>query len=558
MNSLINKAKEDRDRFNYKITNGLAKDHLANLVPFLDSVIRASIKSVDSRINLSYLGYRLLTPQEEFEMQFQSSATYNVVDVSKSTLYTVVFIFEYEGEVIERPISLPYCEDGGVITLSDTMYAVVPVLSEYIISSTNKGVFVRLMKDKINMVKIERNILVNGVKQPFPVITSKLYKFSRNAEDKLPVGLMLFVKYGFDGVFKKYFDTKVEVLDLETYDGKFDKTHNIYSSVSIKPRSLKDNNYIPHNIALAVSKEINSPFMNVLITTLITTFDLINVYSKNIHKVLNTDKEDTFWKVLLGKMIFKNQYTIDKILTTMHEYLEVLKGYIDDITQHKLQESNIFIKDFYDLIALVIKDYNDLVMNSDELSASIEKRYVDINYYIAYKHIEGINRTFYSINQDFNKGKLNKDKLIKILNKHFRKKMIFSITNTGLNIALNPMDSSVDNFFTKITSTLEDQNRGSGVVRSKKSTFPKSTRVIHGEDLYLGTLLYLSKKSPTPRLKINPYADITPTGRFNPTKEEKRTIDKLDSMFKGRANNNMVLDIIQGLEIDTDVDNIDT
>ena len=96
------------------------------------------------------------------------------------------------------------------------------------------------------------------------------------------------------------------------------------------------------------------------------------------------------------------------------------------------------------------------------------------------------------------------------------------------------------------------------MVRSKQSTFPKSTQVIHGEDLYLGTLLYLSKKSPTPRLKINPYADITPTGRFNPTKEEKRTIDKLDSMFKGRANNDMVLDIIQGLEIDSEVDKIDT
>jgi len=44
-----------------------------------------------------------------------------------------------------------------------------------------------------------------------------------------------------------------------------------------------------------------------------------------------------------------------------------------------------------------------------------------------------------------------------------------------------------------MSGILEDQNRGSGVVRSKKNALPSSSRVIRGEDIIFGSMLDLKK-----------------------------------------------------------------
>jgi hypothetical protein len=211
--SLFKKVVETKkDKFNKTILEGLATKTLPDLPEFMHRIILSGMEGIKKEIPFRYLGYRRLSPVEEFWYQFNGvgkdiPAGKNKIDIAKSTLYKVEYVFEYDGEPVKRIILLPYAEKGGVITLSGAVYAVSPVLTEYVISSINGEVFVRLMKDKLIFKRIDRNIVVDGIKKPAQIIVTRLYKFNNNTYDKVPVALMLFVKEGFRGVFKKYFGT---------------------------------------------------------------------------------------------------------------------------------------------------------------------------------------------------------------------------------------------------------------------------------------------------------------------------------------------------------------
>ena len=83
------------------------------------------------------------------------------------------------------------------------------------------------------------------------------------------------------------------------------------------------------------------------------------------------------------------------------------------------------------------------------------------------------------------------------------------------------------------------QSQGNGVRVGRKSQFPESTRTLRGYDLWLGTLLFLSKNAPSPRFRMNVYMDYDIySGKLLIPNDKKVTIDKLDRMLLGKEQNN--------------------
>jgi hypothetical protein len=306
---------------------------------------------------------------------------------------------------------------------------------------------------------------------------------------------------------------------------------------------LKDPNYRPHGIKILVPKDKVTPTLESIVGSLIVSFDLVNLYSKDIVNVIdNPKKEKIFWKAILGKVIYKNNYTLSRLLKDMDEFLDVVKGYIDEIIYEKLKENNIIVNDFYELIFHIIDKFNHYVLIGEERSASIDTRYIDINYYILFELISGINKTLYSINKEYSRKKLTTKDINKIFNNHWSSRKIFNLIKNGVNIALNLVDYSGDNYYWKITSLLHDQNQGQGVKKHKDNAFPKSTRQIHAEDLIMGNVLYLSKKAPSPRFKINPFAKIDfTTGKFI-TDDVRDTLEVLNKLLEGKFEDNEILE----------------
>lgn len=82
------------------------------------------------------------------------------------------------------------------------------------------------------------------------------------------------------------------------------------------------------------------------------------------------------------------------------------------------------------------------------------------------------------------------------------------------------------------------QSRGNGVRRGSKSQFPDSTKNIKGHDLYLGSLLFLTKSAPSPRFRANLFMNYDLfSGRLQIPKNIKRTITKLDKLLQGKTTN---------------------
>jgi hypothetical protein len=79
------------------------------------------------------------------------------------------------------------------------------------------------------------------------------------------------------------------------------------------------------------------------------------------------------------------------------------------------------------------------------------------------------------------------------------------------------------------------QSRGNGVNRGAKSQFPANTRFIKGQDPLIGSLLYLGKKSPSPRFKANIFMDYDiKSGKINIDDNLIEIADELDKMLMGR------------------------
>lgn len=76
-----------------------------------------------------------------------------------------------------------------------------------------------------------------------------------------------------------------------------------------------------------------------------------------------------------------------------------LEGYLDSLIQEKLAEANIFLENFYDLLAYLDESYTTLTRNSREFNSDLNNRYIDMLYYILYDIIIGFNKMILAVNK---------------------------------------------------------------------------------------------------------------------------------------------------------------
>ena len=549
-------------KFNDYVVNGMATESIKQAPDYLDAIIRSSMRSASPK--LEYHGWRKITPHEEYESLTSRDNGRVSYDIAVSDLYKIELLFSYNGAMLpKRHLYVPYLDDGGLMKISDTLYHIAPVLSDTVVSPTERDVFIRLLRDKLIFKRVNRNILCNGEKISGQIITSTIYRTSnRNNADNLgsivpPVALYLLTEYGMRDAFLKYSGVDVKItneVDVSAYANNY----NIYSSTKSKPRSLKVNVYRGHDVKVLVPKGSETPFVLNMVAGLIYTLDANFEKAAEMADAVNfgdVSQEKEYWKLLLGNIIFKNNYTADRIKADMDDHFIALRSYIDSLIKLKLAEIDINVNDFFDLLAVVLSKYSDWLLNSKSYNNNIFNRYIDVLYYILYDIILGINKTIFELTRKSATKDLNSKEISRIFNSQLSPKRIFQIIkSSATNITLYMVDSSSDNKYHKVTSVLELQERGKNVTKSKSSVFPSATRTITGSDLFMGSMLFLGKKAPTPKLKINPFITVDErTGRPTPSKAKMETITILDSMFNGRIEDNSILN---NAEFEIDIDEI--
>jgi hypothetical protein len=552
MNDIFAKmVKNHTPQFNKDVTEGISPQILRTIPEFLDSIIRTSIRSLTPNVNLKYKGYRRLTPKEEFNKLFSNAENKTTYDLAASDLYMIELQFEYNGEPFTKHLYLPFTERGNLIRISNTTYHIVPVLSDTVISPSHKEVFVRLLKDKLTFRGTTRNFIVNGEKIPGEVIHSNIVKvnetqISDNIGKPLSAtSLYPLCEYGFVETCKRYFKTK----DFIVTDGdasKYVNTHNIYESTKIKPRGLKEVVYTGHDIKICVPKKLPvTPMLENFIFGLIYVMDIFPDQTSDFLMLLelgNVEKEKLYWRILLGRISYKNSYSVDRIVVDINDHFTTLQGYMDELIKGKLRENGVVVDNFFDLLMVIMDNYNIWLLNSKEYNGNINNRYIDILYYIMYEIIVGFNKVILAINKRAQKRSCTSREILKIVNNELTSRKIFGLVKSKqINLSVMLADYTSDIMYPKITAVLEDQSRGNGVKRGTKSQFPDSTKTIKGQDLVMGSLLFLTKTAPSPRFRANVFLKYSPeTGKLIIPDDLARSIAKLDTLLQGKMENSNI------------------
>ena len=561
MNSVLNKTlKTTTPRMNKKFMTGLAIDVFDTIPQYLDEMIKISLSKLGSSVPLRYIGIQRITPEEELMEDAYGRATNKPVDISSNNVILYKFMFEYNGEYMPMYIYLGYVEPGNVFTISGTHYVVTPVLTDLVLSVKPDEIFVRLHRDKIHVRSEKKRIKLNN--NSTPELMRYLYSniFNAGGKDKskpekirpnfkTPLGLYLLCKYGLDYTIRNF--CKLNVNDVKIiYDSndniEVDDEYNIYGSVGEKPRGyVRSSQYRKHRVKILVKKGIvPDAILSNIIVSIITSFDMINgeIEEELVDAIQRSDLdsprgEKAIWRVLLGKSIYRDFISIEKVIKDIEEHIENLDDYVDDVIKRLLLSSGIVANNFWELLVYIFKVYVDAVNNAKTYSANINNVYVDIYYYICYEIIVGFNRAIKVIKQ--RKEKLgtripSKDEVKRILNKHVSEKIIYKlIKSSQQSLAMAQADVANDSLYYKLTSQLENQNRGEGVRRGGKTPFPDSIKTLAGYMLSFGSLLYLIKAAPSPSLRGNPWMQLDNVGHIVIDNELKPTINKLDKIFKG-------------------------
>ena len=448
-----------------KVVNGTAKQVLSEIPKYLDQFFRDSMRTVSKGIDFTYLGYRRLTPLEEYNLMVAKKDTTIEYDLSHNDVYIVEYRFEYMGQLISRPLYLPYAGSGNVMVMSSTSNHIMPVLSDTVVSPSPGGVFVRLLKAKLNFTAKARYFMVNGVKVKGSVINGVILRpkalVDKIGNPMISTSLYMLGKYGLIESLKRFgkvSEIMVTDKDVTPMDGWV-----VYTTTKTKPRGLKAIPYLPHNLHICVRGDnMDAQFVENLLFGVIYTADILPEISDDIVSLISMNSvkdEIEFWRIILGKVIYKNSYSVDRIYQDMAVHFDALEGYIDPIIKTKLRDGNVPVDDFFDLIAYILSNYNDWVLTSREYNSNIENRYIDILYYLTCDMIIGFNRVILNINKRATKtSTVSHKEVAKILSNELGTKHIYSLTKSSEpNLAVANCDYSGDLKYPKLTSVLEDR-----------------------------------------------------------------------------------------------------
>lgn len=447
MGPLLTKCFDYTPRLSKEL-NGTVKQEFETIPYFLENVFRNSMKMLQDGIPFEFIGVAPVTPKEEIK---HNTTTRYVHDIAESYLYMVKYIYKFGGkDIIEKPLYVPFAERGNITKLSGTKYVVSQVVSDRSISPSNNGIFLKLMISKLNFVTVMKAIVKNGQKYVVSLLHSKLLLL--NIDDKLgkpitPIYIYLLTKYGLSTYGKNIVFTKEDVDEsvLEKYD--------VYESTGIKPRGHLVSVYKPHNYKLIVKKGHND---EALISNLLYVMDM---FPDNVEDMVqaygNIKKEKEFFTMVLARLLYKDSYSMIRMLYDTKQHLLSLEGYLDAITAKNLNYIGIQAENFYKLMEYLLFNYSDLIVNFKDYHNNLNNKYLDVLSYITYPIYYTKNKVLLRINT---RGpSITLKEVTKNLAELSAKKIFTIIKSSGVNLTLQVFDSSSDLIYPKATALIEDR-----------------------------------------------------------------------------------------------------
>jgi hypothetical protein len=491
------------------IMNGVCGYYLSKAEDYINDIFK-SIKNYPA--GLTYEGYEVCTPQEEVAEISKPKNNKRTYDIAKSSIYLVKYKFNFNGKhLLYKHIYLPYLEDNCLLYLGGTMFQLIPVLSDKVITITHDSIFIRLLRDRLMVKRSYHAILVNGARYMNYVPHCNIY---RNTDDKIPkttkaatsLAHYVFIKYGFTETFRRFlgFVPIVGEDDINEHTYSSDK-FVICTTSGLKPITCIDGYYTPSNIRLAIPKE----HWNDKTKSLVLSFFYIVDHFPSRFNARSLD-DTRRWAVLLGHIIFSGHYGENVLYDRMLEHFVSLSDYIDPIVAEKLKNAGFIVNDLYELFVIVVLNIRELMSNNKSLN-NVYNKNLEVLYYSLYDITSNIFKAVFSLNRAAVKKVITERDIVETFNKTIKTGAIFQLSNGK--IVTEVISYSGEHKYIKITSNVNEQETMTGASRSKskgKRAVVNSSKYISASMVEVGNVLYLSKTNPSPMSRLNPYVNINP------------------------------------------------
>lgn len=487
---------------NAEIMNGLVISHMKYAEEYLDRVWKSCSKGFPPGVE--YLGYERCGYAEEFAYITKPKTNKSSFDIASSDIYLMKYFLAFNGVRLPAIYQhLLFVNGDSTFKLGGAKYHTNIILSDNVITPCHGRIFVRMLRDKLIIERIYHSVMINNVRESSYVLWTLIY---RNQDEcintknvsaaKTTLVHYLLGKYGFDLMFKNFFNyTPIVSNDIiEKSDLIKTDKYVIIETTGMKPRSYKGGKYTPSNIWIAVDREFWTLEMKAFI---VGVMYIVDHFPDQISCVeFNTPSK---WRILLGKLIFKRDYSAPKFLTLMGGHYSSLDQYVDVVIKEKLQDNNYFVDDFYQLLGVLLKDFSIGIVNT---KTTMYGKTLELLYYLFYDITSSIFKFSFNLTKMAVLKPLNEKIIVQQLNKTMKTGLIFKL-NSGKDVTRN-VNISGDNKYPKLTSTMIEQESTVGGQTSKGFKLDASKHV-DTSDCLVGSLLYVSKSVPTPRAHINPW-----------------------------------------------------
>lgn len=541
---------EDMPPLNEKVAEGFAVSE----IPKSEHYVRMLFESIQETFppGLRFHGGKRCTPREQYmemtrkqSQKSAKSAQRSTFDIAKSNVYMMKYEFSYNGKPLKpRYLYLPYVDDGGFITISDSRYTISPVLADRVISVMRKTIFVRLIKTRFNINRVSQHFIMDNVETFAHVVWSKIHQKKvikdkndpENVAAESTLAHYLFCKYGVVETFRIFGGAEVVVGDEDSITpekyppgewsiGRTSRNENMGAPGG---GNRRNENYRVTKLRLAVRCSQVNPMVHNLIGAFYYAADRFPQRLEHLTRYIspenatnpatardNLGHEKRTWILLLGHLVAPSTVP-GKVMKEMESHMRSLDEYIDPIVREQLKNIGYNVENVYQLFARMIEDFDPLLLaNRKNLSSMYEKE-LNVLYFVLFdisKQIMELGFQMLKICEEVGTNPekaagLNVDKLNHVLGNKIRTGAIFHIYKSSGAVSANSYPG--DNKLMKITLLLVPQQHTNKMNR-KKGGLQLSDPInqMHISVVEFGGYQNLPKSQPSGHFRINPFAAIT-------------------------------------------------
>lgn len=522
------------------IANGIAVEHLKGAERYVDQVIRAASRG--SPNGIKYLGMQRCTPREEFAVSTRKRGVKRTCDTARSDLYLVKLFFEYKGKPLEsRYLYLPFVGDAGTITIGGSRFTITPILSDRVISVGVENIFIRLLRDRLTLERTQHHFMIDDRREAVLVAWSSIYH--KNAKQKslrrttkAECSLMhyLFCKYGFTDTFLKFGKCKPIVGLAEINKTVYPEDEwVICQSAPGKPRNIiKGTYWEASQIRVAVRKSELTPMVRSMLGGF---FYVVDHFPTRVQP--QWVEQRRLWMVLMGHVIFSGNVNEGQLYSDVEDHMGSLDEYLDDIIIQKLAEIGTHVNDIYELFAVTIERFNELVRTAQDKVASMYDKELSILYYVLFEISSAAFKLFFKLKAASKKGRngsgreLTDKEINNTINLTLRMGSVYGMIKGHGEVTTISVPG--DNKATKITSMLVPQSGSNRISNRKDRSMPTDpSRRLHVSVAEIGGYSNLPKSEPSGRARLNPHVKVDSKGLVLRDPAWVPLLDEIQEMFK--------------------------